>query len=108
MLTPPDTHLDIVQRAARAGKQVLVEKPLELDLECATALVQTCEAAGVTLAVMRQHCLREAARGLKTLLDAGELGELVSAEASVRCGGRNAITTNRDVTRSPAKAAAAC
>ena len=84
VLTPPNTHLDIVQRAARAGKHVLVEKPLEIDLERATALVQACEAAGVTLAVMLQHRLREAARGLKALFDAGELGQLVSAAASIR------------------------
>jgi predicted dehydrogenase len=29
VLTPPNTHLDLVQRAARAGKHVLVEKPLD-------------------------------------------------------------------------------
>ena len=84
VLTPPNTHLDIVQRAARAGKHVLVEKPLEIDLDRATRLVQACESAGVTLAVMLQHRLREAALGLKALLDAGELGRLVSASASVR------------------------
>ena len=84
VLTPPNTHLDIVERAARAGKHVLVEKPLEIDLDRATRLVQACEAAGVTLAVMLQHRLREAALGLKALLDAGELGRLVSASASVR------------------------
>ena len=84
VLTPPNTHLDIVQRAARAGKHVLVEKPLEIDLDRATRLVQACETAGVTLAVMLQHRLREAAVGLKALLDAGELGRLVSASASVR------------------------
>ena len=84
VLTPPNTHLDMVQRAARAGKHVLVEKPLEIDLKRATALVRVCEAAGVTLAVMLQHRLREAAQGLKTLLDAGELGQLVSAAASIR------------------------
>ena len=36
------------------------------------------------LAVMLQHRLGEAALGLKSLLDAGELGALVSASASVR------------------------
>ena len=84
VLTPPNTHLDIVQRAAGAGKHVLVEKPLEIDLDRATRLVQACEAAGVTLAVMLQHRQREAAVALKALLDAGELGQLVSASASVR------------------------
>ena len=84
VLTPPNTHLDIVQRAARAGKHVLVEKPLEIDLRRATALVQACESAGVVLAVMLQHRLGEAAVALKALMDAGELGQLVSASASIR------------------------
>jgi hypothetical protein len=39
---------------------------------------------GVSLAVMLQHRLREAAVGLRGILAAGELGELVSANASVR------------------------
>jgi len=84
VLTPPSTHLEIVQRAARAGKHVLVEKPLETDLNRANALVEACERAGVTLAVMLQHRLREAAVALRALIQSGELGQLVSATASVR------------------------
>jgi UDP-N-acetyl-2-amino-2-deoxyglucuronate dehydrogenase len=84
VLTPANTHLDIVKRAARAGKHVLVEKPLEIDLSRANALVEACDAAGVTLAVMLQHRMREAALGLTALLRTGELGPLVSAAASVR------------------------
>ena len=84
VLTPPNTHLDIVQQLAMAGKHVLVEKPLDISLLRATALVQVCEAHGVRLAVMLQHRLREAAVALHTLLAAGELGQIVSATAAVR------------------------
>jgi UDP-N-acetyl-2-amino-2-deoxyglucuronate dehydrogenase len=84
VLTPPNTHLELVQRAARAGKHVLVEKPLEIDLNRANALVEACEQAGVTLAVMLQHRLREAAVALRALMASGELGQLVSATAAVR------------------------
>ena len=84
VLTPANTHLNIVQRVASTGKHVLVEKPLEIDLNRANALVETCEANGVTLAIMLQHRLREAALGLVTLIKSGELGQLVSALASVR------------------------
>ena len=84
VLTPPNTHLELVQRVARAGKHVLVEKPLEIDLNRANALVEACEDAGVTLAVMLQHRLREAAVALRVLMAAGELGDLVSASAAVR------------------------
>ncbi|MBK5204385.1 MAG: Gfo/Idh/MocA family oxidoreductase [Polaromonas sp.] len=84
VLTPPNSHLDIVRRAARAGKHVLVEKPLEIDLNRANALVEACEASDVTLAVMLQHRMREAALGLTALLGTGELGQLVSAAVSIR------------------------
>ena len=84
VLTPPNTHLEIVQRVARAGKHVLVEKPLEIDINRATALVEACERAGVMLAVMLQHRLREAAVALRGLIASGELGQLVSATAAVR------------------------
>lgn len=84
ILTPPNTHLDMVLQVARVGKHVLVEKPLEIDLFRATALVEACETCGVSLGVMLQHRLREAALGLAALIKTGELGELVSACASVR------------------------
>src|SRR5689334_17222251 len=39
LLTPPNTHLDLVRRATSAGKHVLLEKPLEIGLERAEELV---------------------------------------------------------------------
>lgn len=84
VLTPPNTHLDIVQRLAQAGKHVLVEKPLEINLEKAQQLVDVCDDCGVKLAVMLQHRMREAARALAQMIASGTLGTLVSASASVR------------------------
>jgi UDP-N-acetyl-2-amino-2-deoxyglucuronate dehydrogenase len=84
VLTPPNTHLDLVRQAALAGKHVLVEKPLEIDLARAVTMVEACEAAGVQLAVMLQHRMRPAALALADLLRSGALGSLVSATASVR------------------------
>lgn len=84
VLTPPNSHLELVQRLAQAGKHVLVEKPLEIDLERAQALVRVCDNHGVLLAVMLQHRLRQAATRLHGLINAGALGQLISASASVR------------------------
>lgn len=84
VLTPPNTHLALVQQIAAAGKHVLVEKPLEINLARARELVKTCEAAGVTLGIMLQHRLREAALALSSLMHSGALGTLVSASVSVR------------------------
>lgn len=87
VLTPPNTHLEIVQRVALAGKHVLVEKPLEVSLEKAEQLVDFCDKCGIKLAVMLQHRMREAARALMHMVASGtlgSLGSLVSASASIR------------------------
>jgi UDP-N-acetyl-2-amino-2-deoxyglucuronate dehydrogenase len=83
-LTPPYAHLEIAEQAARAGKHVLVEKPLDVNLARATALVAACDKHGVRLAVMLQHRRREASMALQHLLDQGRLGRLISASAQVR------------------------
>ncbi|MDW5442059.1 Gfo/Idh/MocA family oxidoreductase [Polaromonas sp. SM01] len=84
VLTPPNTHGDIVQRLAQAGKHVLVEKPLDVSLDKAEQMVAVCEQHGVKLAVMLQHRMRDAAGTLAQLVAGGDLGSLVSASASVR------------------------
>ena len=84
ILTPPNTHLELVQRAARAGKHVLLEKPLEVSLTKAEELVAVCEQHQVQLAVMLQHRLREASVALAALIASGELGELTGASCSMR------------------------
>ena len=73
ILTPPNTHGELVARAAAAGKHVLVEKPLEVSTDRAEALVAAAEAAGVTLAVVLQHRFRPAAERLAALLAEGAL-----------------------------------
>ncbi len=60
ILTPPNTHLDLVRRAAEAGKHVLLEKPLEITTERSLELVGVCRAAGVRLGVVLQHRFRPA------------------------------------------------
>ena len=84
VLTPPNTHLALVRQAALAGKHVLVEKPLDISLAKARALVEVCEAEGVQLAVMLQHRLRPGALALAALLETDRLGELLGASAAVR------------------------
>ena len=84
VLTPPAAHLPVAQAAAAAGKHLLVEKPLEFDAARAAALVGTAAAAGVTLGVVFQHRFRPAALRLKAALTAGELGQPLSASATIR------------------------
>jgi len=84
VLTPPNTHLELVRRCAAAGKHVLLEKPLEIDGARARALVAACEQAGVALGVCLQHRYRPSALRLATLLREGALGEIANASAVMR------------------------
>lgn len=84
VMTPPNTHLDIVRRCAAAGKHILLEKPVETTTARAVELVETCERAGVTLAIVLQHRFRPAAEALALRLGAGGLGEVVGCSTGIR------------------------
>ena len=84
VLTPPRTHADLALRCARAGKHVLLEKPLDVDLPQALATVRAVESMGVQLGVVFQHRFRDGARLLREMLAAGELGELLSVSCAIR------------------------
>lgn len=84
VLTPPGTHLDLVERCAAAGKHVLLEKPIEVTTERATRTVEAMERAGKRLAIMLQNRFREGSRRLAVAMKAGELGPLISGSTSVR------------------------
>jgi UDP-N-acetyl-2-amino-2-deoxyglucuronate dehydrogenase len=79
VLTPPNTHLELVQRCAAAGKHVLLEKPLEITTARAEKLVKA--ASRVKLGVVLQHRFRPPAEKLREMLP--RLGTLVSASAAI-------------------------
>jgi UDP-N-acetyl-2-amino-2-deoxyglucuronate dehydrogenase len=83
VLTPPNSHLELVERAARAGKHVLLEKPLDISMERAERLVAAAEAVGVKLGVVLQHRFRPVSTALARLIAQGRLGDLVSASAKL-------------------------
>ncbi|MEZ5852844.1 MAG: Gfo/Idh/MocA family oxidoreductase [Hyphomicrobiaceae bacterium] len=84
ILTPPNTHLDLVRRAAAAGKHILLEKPLEISIARSQELVRVAEDAGVTMAVMLQHRFRPAGARLGAILASGALGDIVNCSTSIR------------------------
>lgn len=75
--TPNGLHAELGVAAARAGKHVVVEKPIDITLEKADALIKTCRAQGVTLAVVFQRRYSEGVAALKRLIDQGKLGTVL-------------------------------
>ena len=84
VLTPPRTHTEIALAAARAGKDVLLEKPIDVDHARSKALVEAIEGMGRVFGVVFQHRFREGAIALRGALRGQELGELLSVSASIR------------------------
>jgi predicted dehydrogenase len=82
--TPSGTHLDYGKQAAEAGKNVIVEKPIEVRLDRAQSLVNSCEEEGVKLAVIYQNRFIEKTRKMKEFLASGALGDPVMVDASVK------------------------
>ncbi len=81
---PSGLHAEIGTRAARAGKHLVVEKPIDVTLEAADRLITAAREAGVTLTVISQHRFDSGLIELKQLIDDGALGRLVLGEASTK------------------------
>jgi UDP-2-acetamido-3-amino-2,3-dideoxy-glucuronate N-acetyltransferase len=74
--TPAETHGALVRRALEAGKDVLVEKPLCLDIEEGRALVELAEKKGRILMVGHLLWYHPAVLRLREMVRAGELGRI--------------------------------
>lgn len=79
--TPAATHYELVRRALRCGKHVLVEKPLALTVEHAEELVRLAEQFDRRLLVDHTFLFTGAVRKMKQYADAGELGDLYYYDA---------------------------
>jgi predicted dehydrogenase len=74
--TPAVTHYSIARRVIDAGKHVLVEKPLALNVDEGQRLVDSADARGVILMVGHLLEYHPAVLRLAELIKSGELGEL--------------------------------
>jgi len=83
IVTPPDARMALVAPLAKAGKAILLEKPLGRDSTEAAALVQGCADAGVPLGVLFQHRMRAASLAAARLVASGTLGTLGLVEITV-------------------------
>jgi predicted dehydrogenase len=82
--TPSGTHADYTIPAAKAGKHVIVEKPIDITLQRARAMAQACDEAGVKLGVISQSRFTEGSRILKEAIDGGRFGRLTIGDAYVK------------------------
>jgi UDP-N-acetyl-2-amino-2-deoxyglucuronate dehydrogenase len=82
--TPSGSHAEIGIAAAKAGKHILVEKPMSMTLKEADLLIKTCRECGVKLGVIHQNRFNKAIKLLRSALEAGRFGKLTHGQATVR------------------------
>ena len=70
-----DSHADLIQRAATAGKAIFCEKPVDLDVVRARACSHTVARTGVVCLIGFQRRYDPTFVALKERLAAGEIGE---------------------------------
>jgi Predicted dehydrogenases and related proteins len=96
---PNDLHCSIALDAASAGKHVVMEKPLCLNLAEADRMIEACRRANVKLMYAEELCFAPKYVRLKALLDEGALGRPTLLKQSEKHDGPHAAHF-WDVTRS--------
>jgi predicted dehydrogenase len=96
LVTPPATHRPLAERALAAGRHVVCEKPLALDLEEASALVQAGERARRHVMVAQNYRFRRQSRALQSLVATRTLGRLLAVRIEHRRDLRSLWVTRRD------------
>lgn len=76
---PSGLHPEIAVQVIKAGKPVLVEKPLAITLDGADQIAQAAAASGATVGVVSQRRFQPAALFIRSAIDDGLLGNLTSA-----------------------------
>src|SRR5690348_1614080 len=84
VLTPSGMHPVHVIACARAGKHVVVEKPMALRLQDADDMIRACDKAGVKLFVVKQNRFNVPVVKAREALDAGRFGKLILGTVRVR------------------------
>lgn len=82
--TPSGLHLDGAVAAAKAGKHVIVEKPLEITKDRCNLIIDACNASGVKLAGVFPSRYHEAPKLIKRAIEQGRFGKIVMADAQVK------------------------
>jgi predicted dehydrogenase len=87
---PNDLHCEFVLQAAAAGKHIVLEKPMCLNLAEADRMIEACRKANVKLMYAEELCFAPKYVRLKQLLDSGALGEPVLVKQSEKHDGPHA------------------
>jgi len=81
--TPHPFHKQIAEQAAKAGANVLVEKPLASDLKDCDDIIEICKNNNVRLGVISQRRWYEPVKRVKDAIEKGKIGQPVLATVTM-------------------------
>lgn len=82
--TVSGAHLDPCIAAAKVGKHIICEKPLEVTTERIDEIIKACEAEGVTLAGIFNRRFYPAIQELKKAVETDRFGRITMVEAAIK------------------------
>jgi predicted dehydrogenase len=82
--TPSGAHMEPAVAAAKAGKHVIVEKPLEITLKRCDRIIDACEKAGVQLGAIFPSRFHDSSVKLKRAIEGRRFGKLTIGDAYVK------------------------
>jgi UDP-N-acetyl-2-amino-2-deoxyglucuronate dehydrogenase len=81
--TPSGAHLDPALKAAKAGKHIICEKPIEISPESVDKMIEAADKAGVILSGIFSRRFSPAVAALKSAIDRGRFGNIAIMSASI-------------------------
>ncbi len=84
VVVPSGLHADLGIKAANAGKHVVVEKPIDITLEKADALIEACKKNIVTLGVISQLRFYDSMLKVYEIVNSGKLGKVIQGDAYIK------------------------
>lgn len=83
VVLPVDLNLEVGRAALRAGKHLLLEKPLACSMKEGRALIRAAAATDRVAMLAENYRYKPALRRVRALIDAGRLGEVYAVQWSV-------------------------
>jgi Predicted dehydrogenases and related proteins len=78
--TPSGLHAQLAVKAANSGKHILIEKPMAITIKECDEILEACDRNNVKMAVISQLRFSSAVSELKSAVDNGLLGRLVTGD----------------------------
>lgn len=84
---PNFLHAEATIKAAKAGKHVIIEKPLAVTLEEADAMIAACSEAGVKLMYAEELCFAPKYERVRKMVNDGAIGDIYMLKQSEKHSG---------------------